>query len=420
MSQDNLLPFTEGNVWAIIDVYPPGASDLVEEVLEEGIRRSLWALDVIWEAVGLSPDNSIRREAEEHLRHGGRVEVFCLPEYLFSPDEDEDEEYLEEEEEYPDEEEDEEDLKRKNHVEEGTRGDLERGVLNKVSPPEGELVEKLVAEVRFVRNLGGFTATDYSRLFFASGPFSTLTVKTEPGLVQISINSDLHAVNNRVLFEGEALGDVEKALKGVSALRPYFSRVGLADLEKVFLDLGNLEEGEARVEGPYLLARGERWFLRRGLMLGDPELDRDLVFGKPVTLSFPEDVEFFLRASPKREGVQSPPKLELLEVGIRFKGEAVRFGAHSSPDDPYLRASPFPHVDLLQDDPVFRAIQAGLEKGLMSLERGTHSPFRAPLEACSSRMLAFLKVFVESKGPLRDLGEGRLQAYATAQLFADL
>jgi hypothetical protein len=87
--EDNLLPFTEGNVRAIIDVYPPGANDLVEKILEEGVRRSVWALDAIWEAVGLSPDDSIRKEVEEHLRHEGGVEVFCLPEYLFSSDEDE-------------------------------------------------------------------------------------------------------------------------------------------------------------------------------------------------------------------------------------------------------------------------------------------------------------------------------------------
>jgi hypothetical protein len=63
--EENLLPFTEENVRAVIDVYPPGANDLVEEVLEEGVRRSMRALDALWEALGSSPDASVRETAEE-------------------------------------------------------------------------------------------------------------------------------------------------------------------------------------------------------------------------------------------------------------------------------------------------------------------------------------------------------------------
>jgi len=403
--EENLLPFTEENIRAVIDVYPPGADDLVEEVLEEGVRRSMQALDAIWEALGSSPDDSVRKMAEEFLRHEEGVELLCLPRYLLSPDEDE--EYVDDEEEYLDEEEDEEGLVEEDRVEEGIRKDLEEEVADKKNPPEGEPTEEMALEVRFVRELDGLIVESGYTLLSASGPFKTLVAKIKPGLVEIGIGSSLHAVNNRVFFEGKSLEDVEGALKGVEALRPYFSRVDLADLDKAFLALRGLEEGEARLEGSYLLARNERWFLRRGLVLGDPKLDRDLISGKPVTLSFPGDVEFLLRASLERDTLQ-PWKLRLLEVGVWFKGEGVHFGPH------------FPRIDVLQDDPVFGVIQTRLEKGLRSLEKGTGSPLQASLNACSPRMLAFLKAFVKSEDPLRDLAEGRLQTHAAAELFAEL
>ncbi len=397
--EENLLSFTEENIRAIIDVYPPGGNDLVEEVLEEGVRRSVRALDAIWEALGSSPDNSVRETAEAFLRNEAGVEMHCLPKYLLCPDEDE--ECIE------DEEGDEEGPVLGDSVEEGVGESPGEEVPGKRSFPEGELAEEMVAMVRFMRKLGDLPLEDGYALLPASGPFRVLVAKTKPGLVEISIDSGFHAVNDRVFFQGKSLEEVGKALRAVEALRPYFSHVGLADLGEALLVLRDLEEGEARAEGPYFLARNGRWFLRRGLMLGDPELDRDLISGELVTLSFPGDVGFSLRASLERDGLETW-KLRLLEVGIRYKGEDVRLGPHFSP------------VDVLRDDPVFEAIQNVLQRELKSLEIKLPSPLAASLGACSPKMIAFLKAFVRSEDPLRDLAEGRLQAHATAELFAEL
>ncbi len=397
--EENLLPFTEENVRAIIDVYPPGANDLVEEVLEEGVRRSMRALDAIWEALGSFPDDSVRKTAEAFLRNEGGVELHCLPKYLLCPDGDE--ECIE------DEEGDEEGPVLRGSVEEGAGGSLGEEVPGKRNFPEGELAEEMVAMVRFVRKFGDLSLEDGYTLLPVSGPFRVLVAKIKPGLVEIGIDSGLHAVNDRVFFQGKSPEEVGKALRGVEALRPYFSHADLADLGKALLALQGLGEGEARTEGPYLVAQSGRWFLRRGLMLGDPELDRDLISGKPVTLSFPGDVGLSLRASLERDGVE-PWKLRLLEVGIRYKGEDVRLDARFSP------------VDVLRDDPVFEAVQTVLQRELKSLEIKLRSPLASSLDACSPKMLAFLKAFVRSEDPLRDLGEGRLQACATAELFAEL
>jgi hypothetical protein len=409
--EENLLPFTEENVRAVIDVYPPGANDLVEEVLEEGVRRSMRALDALWEALGSSPDASVRETAEEFLRYEKGVELLCLPKHLLSPDLDEDyeedEEYIEDDEGCSEEGENERGFAREGRVEKGIGESLGGELPDKKNPPEGRLEEEMVMEVRFMREFGNLTLESAYAQLPASGPFRTLVAKVKPGLAEISVGSSLYAVNDRVFFEGKNLEDVQKALKGVEALRPYFSSVGLADLGGAFLALQGLEEGEAKVEGPYLLARSGRWFLRRGLILGDPELDRDLLSGKPVTVSFPGGVEFLLRALLEGDRLE-PWKLRLLEVGIHFKGEDVSFGPHFSP------------VDVFRDDPVFEAIQAGLQRGLKSLEIGLRSPFQASLNACSPKTLAFLKAFVRSGDPLRDLTEGRLQAHATAELFAEL
>jgi len=403
--EENLFPFTEENIRAVIDVYPPGADDLVEEVLEEGVRRSMRALDAIWEALGSSPDDSVRKMAEEFLRREEGVELLCLPRCLLFPDGDEEE--VEDEGAHPDEGEGEETLLGGDRAGEGARGVLKEELPDKKSPLEEEPTEEMVLEVRFVRELDGPKLESRYALLPASGPFRTLVAKIKPGLVEIGVGSNLYAANNRVFFEGRSLEDVEEAIKGVKALRPYFSHAGLADLGRALLALRGLEEGEARLEGSYLLARNERWFLRRGLVLGDPKLDRDLISGKPVTLSFPGDVELLLRASLERDMLQ-PWKLRLLEVGVWFKGESVRFGPH------------FPCADVLQDDPVFDVIQTRLEGELRSLERGIRSPLQASLNACSPRMLAFLKAFAKSEDLLRDLAEGRIQTRATAELFAEL
>jgi len=409
--EENLLSFTEKNVRAIIDIYPPGANDLVEEVVEEGVRRSMRVLDALWGALGSSPDAFVRRTAKEFLRHEEGVELLCLPKHLLSPDLDEgyeeDEEYIEDDEGYSDEEESEGGFAREGRVEKGIGGSPGGEAPDKKDPQKEGVGEEMVMEVRFMREFDNLTLeAAYARLP-AFGPFRTLVAKIRPGLVEISVGSSLYAVNDRVFFEGKSPEDVEKALKDAEALRPYFSSVGLADLGEAFLALQGLEEGEAKAEGPYLLARSGRWFLRRGLILGDPELDRDLISGKPVTLSFPGGVEFLLRASLERDRLE-PWKLRLLEVGIRFKGEDVSFGPHFSP------------VDVFRSDPVFEAIQAGLQRGLKSLEIRLRSPFQASLNAYSPKMLAFLKAFVRSEDPLRDLTEGRLQAHATAGLFAEL
>ncbi len=91
--------------------------------------------------------------------------------------------------------------------------------------------------------------------------------------------------------------ELEKALRVAEKLEPLLSHIGLDGMAKALEALGELKEREARVEEPYVLARDEGlWLMRRGAILGDLELDKEVLLGREVSLSFPGDVEIAFRS----------------------------------------------------------------------------------------------------------------------------
>ncbi len=110
--------------------------------------------------------------------------------------------------------------------------------------------------------------------------------------------------------------EVEQALEEARAFRPLFAALDLEDLEGALEALLGLEDGEARMWGPYVLAReGDARVLRRGALFQNPALDGAFLLGREVRISFPEGVELFL------EGGMSPHGWIGLREGILLWGE---------------------------------------------------------------------------------------------------
>jgi len=101
----------------------------------------------------------------------------------------------------------------------------------------------------------------------------------------------------------DGLWEVERALEEARALRPLFAALDLEDLEGALEALLELEDGEARQEGPYVLAREEdARVLRRGAVFQNPALDGAFLLGEEVRLSFPGGVQVFLEGGMLPEG----------------------------------------------------------------------------------------------------------------------
>jgi hypothetical protein len=133
-----------------------------------------------------------------------------------------------------------------------------------------------------------------------------------------------------------------RALEAVRYFRPLLEVLDLADLESALETLANLPPWEkGRVEGAYFMAKSPYFsVLRRGLVLGDPTLDGAFFRGEPVVLSYPEEVEVFLKASFAREGEEYYKHFGRLEVKIGWRGETLR------------REISMRRWDFLHDDPI--------------------------------------------------------------------
>ncbi len=221
------------------------------------------------------------------------------------------------------------------------------------------------------------------------------------GLVRLDTKSGLAASNRNAFLRTSRPEDVGAALNTTKALRPFFSAIGLEDLENALQALASLQEGEARTEGPYVVARmGGVFVLRKGLMLGDPHLDGSLLAKEEVTMTFPEDVEISLKASYNDRHLT----MWLPRVRIRLEEEEV------SLERGFFEASIF------KRDPVVKALQRGLTAELRFREERGASAY----EDLSPRMLAFLRVLTEHEDPFRALAEGRFRPHVTAELFFQL
>jgi hypothetical protein len=129
------------------------------------------------------------------------------------------------------------------------------------------------------------------------------SLEASAGRARVRVAPGLFARREGASLLADSLWEAERALEEARALRPLFAALGLADLEGALEALLELEDGGARREGPYVLAReGEARVLRRGAIFQTPALDGAFLLGQEVKISFPEGVEVFLEGGMVREG----------------------------------------------------------------------------------------------------------------------
>jgi hypothetical protein len=174
--------------------------------------------------------------------------------------------------------------------------------------------------------------------------------------------------------------------------KPFLPAIGLGDLEDAFRVLGELREGERRMEGAYVLVRGDDfWIFRRGPLFGDLALDGDILAGKEVKITFPGDVEISFVAS---WGLPPDPVL-LFNVNIRWEEESVLFDGEEHGFEGAL----------LHKNPIVHALQEGLRAEFEFAESGEGSPY---LEKVSPKMRGFLRALAYHKDPVGALAKGEL------------
>jgi hypothetical protein len=207
-------------------------------------------------------------------------------------------------------------------------------------------------------------------------PFEDFSLEFRVGRVEAHVPPGLFARKGRAYLRTFRPKEVEEALGRVKALRPLFLALDLGDLEEALEALTNLEEGEARMWGPYFLAReGDFRALRRGTLFGTPALDKAFLLGGEVTLSYPHGVTITLQASLWKHSAG------LSGMKLGWDGEVVRVG--------YTLGSDW---NALDRNPVASLVRRGLYWGL---ERP-----RAPL---SPKMEALVQELRESEDPLEAL-----------------
>jgi hypothetical protein len=196
-----------------------------------------------------------------------------------------------------------------------------------------------------------------------------------------------------------------------SRLRPFLSHIGLDEVDRALSSLSYLEKGEAWVSGPYVLARtdpldwrdkGKR-LMRRGTILGDPELDKAALLENEVSLALPGDVEISFRSTWWLD------RVNLHEVRFRLGYKVLELDENSQLG--FFAPS-------LCSDPIGRAIQRGLKAEFESLSNRIWVKKYQNLEEVfldevfsrrtSPEMLTFLRAFAEHESPLRALAEGGL------------
>jgi hypothetical protein len=215
-----------------------------------------------------------------------------------------------------------------------------------------------------------------------------------PGLVVIE-DAWLIGARGRAYFRVDSTEDpeaLEISLERAQYLRPFLPAIGLGDLENALRVLGELREGERRMEGPYVLVRGDDfWIFRRGPFFGDLALDGAILAGEEVTITFPGDVEISFMTS----WGQPPDPVLLFNVNIRWGEESLLFDGEELGFEGAL----------LHKNPVLHALQEGLKAEFEFAESEEGSPY---LEKASPKMRAFLQALAYHKDPFRALTEGDL------------
>jgi hypothetical protein len=132
---------------------------------------------------------------------------------------------------------------------------------------------------------------------------------------------NIFARRGKVFYTAYHVSEVSKRVEVVRLFQPLFEALGLGDLGNALEALLGLEDGEARMEGEYLLVRRGYFLLKRGSLLGDFALDEAFFTLKEVRLSFPGGVELALRGRGFYRGM-----VHLTELRVRWEGEEVRLG----------------------------------------------------------------------------------------------
>jgi hypothetical protein len=123
----------------------------------------------------------------------------------------------------------------------------------------------------------------------------------------------------RAFLSADTLNKVEEVSGVVRVFSPLLRAFGLEGLEGALEELKGLKEDEVRVEGPYVLARGESfWTLLFGTFFGSPTLDAAFAQGKDLVFSYPEGLEIALR------GFLHKRKVGASEMEVRWEGEVAR------------------------------------------------------------------------------------------------
>lgn len=225
------------------------------------------------------------------------------------------------------------------------------------------------------------------------------------GLVMLGNNYDLDIVGDRAFFkteDGERLTGITKALSG---LKPFLSAIGHEGLPEALEGLENLEKGESRLEGRYVLAHGKGfWALKDWPIMGDPALDGAILLGRDVSLDFPGEVGVSFKVVWRKRSMISTLAY------VRF-----RLGEESFHID-WPRSWRSVSGTAPEKDFVTTLIQDALAEELEDAERmGRRHP-----EPPSAKMLAFLRAFMEHQAPFQALANGSLSPYVVAELFRDL
>ncbi len=349
----NDLFFTPEDVRWVIETYNLKVEDrdaFAHEVISEALERTVGTLYAFYESVKDALPPKEVAETEERLRKGETVRVWCFPEW---------------------------------------RGSL-RGSFISVEVGEGK--DKL----KF-----SFSS---SRAFeqFQLGAF-TGVVDIDASNASMTLKASSWGWDGQAFFVTHKEEALKEALKTVISLRPVLSAMGLSDLEERFTALRDMESGERRIEGGYTLIRdGEVWFLKRGSFTGDPDLDRALLRGELITLTFPGDVEIAFKA----EFSFVKRKMSLVQGYFRFGEEVIPFG----PEDGFSSG-------LAGASAIEFALRWGLFQKFDRWERTGDGLF---FEGLSPKTIAALRTLAELRDPFWFLAEGKFHAHVTAQLFFDL
>jgi hypothetical protein len=145
----------------------------------------------------------------------------------------------------------------------------------------------------------------------------SVSLEFEEGTATVRIGSNLFLGEGRAYFRGYYLKEAMTA-EEAEPLTPLLAALGLEDLGGALAALASLEDGEARQEGRYALAReGSLRVLWQGELFGDWTLDTAFLLGKPTHLRLGEDLRVVL------EGHFHGKMLGLERAGIRWRGETA-------------------------------------------------------------------------------------------------